>query len=131
MILTEDNFFLETSQDEEQALTEGFWTQWFKGHDDELLQQLRSELAAGIKTEYDRKQALEKIDSAIDNSNRTFYTGSDAAHWFADLGLAFLGGAIGVLVKLIVRLSNTDQRKAFRETLHKIRAEIVALKIKG
>lgn len=129
MILTEDNFFLET-QETEQALTEGFWTQWFKGHDDELLQQLRSELAAGIKTEYDRQKALEKIDSAIDNSNRTFYTGSDASHWFADLGLAFLGGAIGVLVKLIVRLSNSDQRKAFRETLHKIRAEIVALKIK-
>lgn len=91
---------------------------------------MRAELASGIKTEYDRKQALEKIDSAIDNSNRTYYTGSDAAHWFADLGLAFLGGVVGVLVKLIVRLSNSDQRKAFRETLHKIRAEIVALKLK-
>ena len=44
--------------------------------------------------------------------------------------LKVVRGVVGVLVKLIVRLSNSDQRKAFRETLHKIRAEIVALKLK-
>ena len=46
--------------------------------------------------------------------------------------VGFLSMLISIipLVKMIARLSNADQRKAFRESLHKLRSEVVALKLK-
>ena len=128
MILYEDNFFLVAEQ---APLNEGFWSQWFTGHDDEKLIEMRGALAQHIKTEHDRQKALEKIDDAIDNATRVWQTGSNPQHFLADVGLSFLTGPFSIIIKGIVRLSTSDQRKAFRESLHKIRAEIVALKLKG
>ena len=111
-----------------EALHEGFWKQWFSGHDDEQLKEFREKLQGKIKTEDDRKKLLDEIDDAIDNANRI--TGdNNVRRWFTTVGLTMLTGIIP-LVKLIARLSNADQRKAFRESLHKLRSEVVALKLK-
>ena len=111
-----------------EALHEGFWKQWFSGHDDEQLKEFREKLQGKIKTEDDRKKLLDEIDDAIDNANRI--TGdNNVRRWFTTVGLTMLTGIIP-LVKLIARLSNADQRKAFRESLYKLRSEVVALKLK-
>lgn len=111
-----------------EALHEGFWKQWFSGHDDAQLQEFRDKLKAKVKTEGDRKKLLDEIDDAIDNANR-IVTDNNVGRWFATAGLSMLV-AIIPLVKMITRLSNADQRKAFRESLHKLRSEVVALKLK-
>ena len=111
-----------------EALHEGFWKQWFSGHDDEQLKEFREKLQGKIKTEDDRKKLLDEIDDAIDNANRTMGD-NNVRRWFTTAGLAMLT-AILPLVKMIVRLSNADQRKAFRESLYKLRSEVVALKLK-
>ena len=111
-----------------EALHEGFWKQWFSGHDDEQLKEFRERLQDKIKTEDDRKKLLDEIDDAIDNANRTMGD-NNVRRWFTTAGLAMLT-AILPLVKLIARLSNADQRKAFRESLYKLRSEVVALKLK-
>lgn len=125
-IMNEDNLFLE-----ENYLEEGFWSQWFKGHDDDLLDKYRGELKDKIKTESDRRKALEEIDDAIDNSNRVI-TNSDFKDWAVGLGLnlvPFVGMWTG-LARVVMRLSDSDKRKAFREALHKARHEITSLKLK-
>ena len=110
-----------------EALHEGFWKQWFSGHDDDQLKDFREKLQGKIKTEGDRKKLLDEIDDAIDNANRI--TGdNNVRRWFTTVGLTMLTGIIP-LVKLIARLSNADQRKAFRESLYKLRSEVVALKL--
>ena len=111
-----------------EALHEGFWKQWFSGHDDEQLQEFRDKLKAKVKTEGDRKKLLDEIDDAIDNANR-IVTDNNVGRWFTTAGLSMLVSIIP-LVKMIARLSNADQRKAFRESLHKLRSEVVALKLK-
>ncbi len=111
-----------------EALHEGFWKQWFSGHDDEQLEEFRDKLKAKVKTEADRKKLLEEIDDAIDNANR-IVTDNNVGRWFTTAGLSMIVTIIP-LVKLIARLSNSDQRKAFRESLHKLRSEVVALKLK-
>ena len=111
-----------------EALHEGFWKQWFSGHDDEQLKEFREKQQGKIKTEDDRKKLLDEIDDAIDNANRTMGD-NNVRRWFTTAGLAMLT-AILPLVKMIVRLSNADQRKAFRESLYKLRSEVVALKLK-
>jgi thiamine pyrophosphate-dependent acetolactate synthase large subunit-like protein len=111
-----------------EALHEGFWKQWFSGHDDEQLKEFREKLQGKIKTEGDRKKLLDEIDDAIDNANR-IVTDNNVSRWFTTAGLTMLISIIP-LVKMITRLSNADQRKAFRESLHKLRSEVVALKLK-
>ena len=111
-----------------EALHEGFWKQWFSGHDDEQLKEFREKLQGKIKTEGDRKKLLDEIDDAIDNANR-IVTDNNVSRWFTTAGLSMLISIIP-LVKMIARLSNADQRKAFRESLHKLRSEVVALKLK-
>ena len=111
-----------------EALHEGFWKQWFSGHDDEQLKEFREKLQGKIKTEGDRKKLLDEIDDAIDNANRTV-ADNNVRRWFTTAGLTMLIGIIP-LVKMIARLSNADQRKAFRESLYKLRSEVVALKLK-
>jgi thiamine pyrophosphate-dependent acetolactate synthase large subunit-like protein len=111
-----------------EALHEGFWKQWFSGHDDEQLKEFREKLQGKIKTEDDRKKLLDEIDDAIDNANR-IVTDNNVSRWFTTAGLTMLISIIP-LVKMITRLSNADQRKAFRESLHKLRSEVVALKLK-
>ena len=54
---------------------------------------------------------------------------NNVSRWFTTAGLSMLISIIP-LVKMIARLSNADQRKAFRESLHKLRSEVVALKLK-
>ena len=71
---------------------------------------------------------LDEIDDAIDNANR-IVTDNNVSRWFTTAGLSMLISIIP-LVKMIARLSNADQRKAFRESLHKLRSEVVALKLK-
>ena len=111
-----------------EALHEGFWKQWFSGHDDEQLKEFREKLQGKIKTEDDRKKLLDEIDDAIDNANR-IVTDNNVSRWFTTAGLTMLISIIP-LVKMIARLSNADQRKAFRESLYKLRSEVVALKLK-
>ena len=111
-----------------EALHEGFWKQWFSGHDDDQLKEFREKLKGKIKTEGDRKKLLDEIDDAIDNANR-IVTDNNVSRWFTTAGLSMLISIIP-LVKMIARLSNADQRKAFRESLHKLRSEVVALKLK-
>ena len=111
-----------------EALHEGFWKQWFSGHDDDQLKDFREKLQGKIKTEGDRKKLLDEIDDAIDNANR-IVTDNNVSRWFTTAGLAMLTSILP-LVKMIARLSNADQRKAFRESLHKLRSEVVALKLK-
>jgi thiamine pyrophosphate-dependent acetolactate synthase large subunit-like protein len=111
-----------------EALHEGFWKQWFNGHDDDQLKEFRKKLKDKIKTEGDRTRLLDEIDDAIDNANR-IVTDNNVSRWFTTAGLAMLTSILP-LVKMIVRLSNADQRKAFRESLHKLRSEVVALKLK-
>ena len=111
-----------------EALHEGFWKQWFSGHDDEQLKEFREKLQGKIKTEDDRKKLLDEIDDAIDNASRTV-ADNNVRRWFTTAGLSMLISIIP-LVKMIARLSNADQRKAFRESLHKLRSEVVALKLK-
>ena len=111
-----------------EALHEGFWKQWFRGDDDEQLKEFRKKLKDKIKTEDDRRKLLDEIDDAIDNANR-IVTDNNVGRWFTTVGLAMLISIIP-LVKMIARLSNSDQRRAFRESLHKLRAEVVALKLK-
>ena len=111
-----------------EALHEGFWKQWFSGHDDEQLKEFREKLQGKIKTEGDRKKLLDEIDDAIDNANR-IVTDNNVSRWFTTAGLSMLFSIIP-LGKMIARLSNADQRKAFRESLHKLRSEVVALKLK-
>jgi thiamine pyrophosphate-dependent acetolactate synthase large subunit-like protein len=112
-----------------EALHEGFWKQWFSGHDDDQLKDFRKKLQGKIKTEGDRKKLLDEIDDAIDNANR-IVTDNNVSRWFTTAGLTMLISIIPLLVKMIPRLSNADQRKAFRESLHKLRSEVVALKLK-
>ena len=111
-----------------EALHEGFWKQWFSGHDDDQLKDFREKLQGKIKTEGDRKKLLDEIDDAIDNANR-IVTDNNVSRWFTTAGLSMLFSIIP-LAKMIARLSNADQRKAFRESLHKLRSEVVALKLK-
>ena len=111
-----------------EVLHEGFWKQWFSGHDDEQLKEFREKLQGKIKTEGDRKKLLDEIDDAIDNANRTV-ADNNVRRWFTTAGLTMLISIIP-LVKMIARLSNADQRKAFRESLYKLRSEVVALKLK-
>ena len=111
-----------------EALHEGFWKQWFSGHDDEQLKEFREKLQGKIKTEDDRKKLLGEIDDAIDNASRTM-ADNNVSRWFTTAGLSIFI-AIIPLVKLIARLSNADKRKAFRESLYKLRSEVVALKLK-
>ena len=111
-----------------EALHEGFWKQWFSGHDDEQLKEFREKLQDKIKTEDDRKKLLDEIDDAIDNTSRILGD-SNVRRWFTTAGLSMLFSILP-LVKMIVRLSNADQRKAFRESLYKLRSEVVALKLK-
>ena len=111
-----------------EALHEGFWKQWFSGHDDDQLKDFREKLQGKIKTEDDRKKLLDEIDDAIDNASRIM-ADNNVSRWFTTVGLTMLI-AIIPLVKMIARLSNADQRKAFRESLHKLRSEVVALKLK-
>ena len=110
-----------------EALHEGFWKQWFSGHDDEQLKEFREKLQGKIKTEDDRKKLLDEIDDAIDNTSRILGD-SNVRRWLTTVGLTMLFSIIP-LMKLIARLSNADQRKAFRESLHKLRSEVVALKL--
>jgi thiamine pyrophosphate-dependent acetolactate synthase large subunit-like protein len=111
-----------------EALHEGFWKQWFSGHDDDQLKDFRKKLRDKIKTEDDRRKLLDEIDDAIDNASR-IVTDNNVSRWFTTAGLFMLVSFLP-LVKMITRLSNADQRKAFRESLHKLRSEVVALKLK-
>ena len=111
-----------------EALHEGFWKQWFSGHDDDQLKDFREKLQGKIKTEDDRKKLLDEIDDAIDNASR-IAADNNVSRWFTTAGLTMLISIIP-LVKMIARLSNANQRKAFRESLHKLRSEVVALKLK-
>jgi thiamine pyrophosphate-dependent acetolactate synthase large subunit-like protein len=111
-----------------EALHEGFWKQWFSGHDDDQLKEFREKLQGKIKTEDDRRKLLDEIDDAIDNASR-IVTDNNVNRWFTTAGLFMLVSFLP-LVKMITRLSNADQRKAFRESLHKLRSEVVALKLK-
>ena len=111
-----------------EALHEGFWKQWFSGHDDEQLKEFRERLQDKIKTEDDRKKLLDEIDDAIDNTSRIL-ADNNVSRWFTTAGLTMFISIIP-LVKMIARLSSADQRKAFRESLYKLRSEVVALKLK-
>jgi hypothetical protein len=84
--------------------------------------------SAQNQEEDDRRKLLDEIDDAIDNASR-IVTDNNVNRWFTTAGLFMLVSFLP-LVKMITRLSNADQRKAFRESLHKLRSEVVALKLK-
>ena len=119
---------VEMVQEQLTPLSEGFLEKYFSGTDDDLETKIRAGLAKGIKTESDRKKMLDKIDDAIDNSNR-IVSPTDFTQYIVTFLSALFAGPLLVIVRAIVRRNSTDQRKAFREIMYKLRTEVKALKL--
>ena len=128
MILTEDNFFLE-SQETESLEEAGGLLSWLKraytGMDTDLIDELRSDIKGKIHTKKDQHDALHDIDKFIAEGEK-LQTSQAVFHVLAPHGL------IGPVASFIIRNSNTKDgsRQKYVAALKKVRAEVAALKLK-
>ena len=111
------------------TLTEGVFGRWATGIDEDEMQRIADQVKRGITSESERKAALENIDSLIDNSNRVLTT-SDFTQFIITFAAGSFTSGISTIVRTVMRLSTSERRKAFRESLYALRAEIVAMKLK-
>ena len=129
MILTEDNFFLETV---EEVLEEAGFASWLKryftGMDKNLIREIEDSMA-DIKTERQKRNALEEIDTYIHQSIGT--TGDQKMTTAASLFVPIPGSFIyPQLARLIAKIATGEDRDRYRKMLYDLRAQVSAIKVK-
>ena len=115
---------------EPAPLHEGWFRQWFTGADDETREKL-TRLKSQIRTEKEREEALDAIETVSDNSNRVF-TFSNWKDFATSVGfnLVPVFGQIVQFSRVIMRAAGERDRQKFRQAMMDLHAEIKNMKLK-